>query len=191
MSVESHLTELVRRHQAIEQAIMAEESHPAADELKLHELKRKKLSIKDEIERLKQPIGTKLGIRAVYDSAKYSFVNKDRPNLARALREVFAGRESPTFAALFLSITGNLGFLGVLFDRRRENLKRVRRPSPFLAHIRIGIVARFAGGLRRGKASQRPNRRATDQRGGIAEARPRRRNEVGIAGIADGDQHIA
>jgi len=54
MSVESHLSELVRRHQAIEQAIMAEEAHPASDELKVHELKRKKLSLKDEIERLKQ-----------------------------------------------------------------------------------------------------------------------------------------
>jgi hypothetical protein len=54
MSVESHLSELVRRHQAMEQAIMAEESHPATDEVKLHELKRKKLSLKDEIERLRQ-----------------------------------------------------------------------------------------------------------------------------------------
>lgn len=54
MSVESHLSELVRRHQAIEQAIMAEEAHPSTDELKLHELKRKKLSLKDEIMRLKQ-----------------------------------------------------------------------------------------------------------------------------------------
>jgi hypothetical protein len=53
MSVESHLSELVRRHQAIEQAIMAEENHPASDEIKLHELKRKKLSLKDEIERLR------------------------------------------------------------------------------------------------------------------------------------------
>ena len=53
MSVELHLSELVRRHQAIEQAILAEEAHPSVDELKLHELKRKKLSIKDEIERLK------------------------------------------------------------------------------------------------------------------------------------------
>jgi len=53
MSVESHLSELVRRHQAIEQTIMAEESHPSTDELKLHELKRKKLYLKDEIERLK------------------------------------------------------------------------------------------------------------------------------------------
>jgi hypothetical protein len=43
----------VRRHQAIEDAIAAEETHPAADELKVHELKRKKLILKDEIEKLK------------------------------------------------------------------------------------------------------------------------------------------
>jgi hypothetical protein len=44
MSIDSHLSELVRRHQAIEEAIVA----------KVHELKRKKLHLKDEIERLKQ-----------------------------------------------------------------------------------------------------------------------------------------
>jgi hypothetical protein len=54
MSLESHLSELVRRHQAMEEAIAAEETHLAADELKLHELKRKKLLLKDEIEKLKQ-----------------------------------------------------------------------------------------------------------------------------------------
>ncbi len=53
MSIDSHLSELVRRHQAIEEAILAEENHPAADDIKIHELKRKKLHIKDEIERLK------------------------------------------------------------------------------------------------------------------------------------------
>ena len=53
MSLESHLTELVRRHQAIENAIALEASHPASDDLKLHELKRKKLQLKDEIEKLK------------------------------------------------------------------------------------------------------------------------------------------
>jgi hypothetical protein len=54
MSIDSHLNELVRRHQAIEEAILAEESHPAADDIKVHELKRKKLHLKDQIERLKQ-----------------------------------------------------------------------------------------------------------------------------------------
>jgi hypothetical protein len=54
MSLESHLTELVRRHQAIEHAIASEAAHPAANELKVHELKRKKLLLKDEIEKIKQ-----------------------------------------------------------------------------------------------------------------------------------------
>ena len=54
MSIDSHLSELVRRHQTIEEAILAETNHPAADDVKVHELKRKKLHLKDEIERLKQ-----------------------------------------------------------------------------------------------------------------------------------------
>ena len=53
MSLESHLTELVRRHQAIEETIAAEEAHPSSNDLKVHELKRKKLLLKDEIEKLK------------------------------------------------------------------------------------------------------------------------------------------
>ena len=53
MSIDSHLNELMRRHQAIEEAILAEVSHPASDDMKVHELKRKKLYLKDEIERLK------------------------------------------------------------------------------------------------------------------------------------------
>ncbi len=53
MSIDSHLNELVRRHQAIEEAILAEESHPAADDIKVHELKVKKLHLKDEIEKLR------------------------------------------------------------------------------------------------------------------------------------------
>ena len=58
MSIDSHLSELVRRHQAIEEAIMAEENHPASDDIKIHELKRKKLHLKDQIERLKHQTET-------------------------------------------------------------------------------------------------------------------------------------
>ncbi len=54
MSLESHLSELVRRHQAIDHAIALEENHPAADGVRLHELKRKKLQLKDEIEKVRQ-----------------------------------------------------------------------------------------------------------------------------------------
>jgi hypothetical protein len=53
MSIDSHLSELVRRHQAIEEAILSEVSHPASDDIKVHELKRKKLYLKDQIEKLK------------------------------------------------------------------------------------------------------------------------------------------
>ena len=53
MSIESHLNELVRRHQAIEEAILAEENHPASDDIKVHELKVKKLHLKDQIEKLR------------------------------------------------------------------------------------------------------------------------------------------
>ena len=53
MSIESHLNELVRRHQAIEEAIFTEESRPGSDDVKIHELKIKKLHLKDQIEKLK------------------------------------------------------------------------------------------------------------------------------------------
>ena len=58
MPIDSHLSELVRRHQAIEEAILAEVSHPASDDMKVHELKRKKLYLKDQIEKLRQQAET-------------------------------------------------------------------------------------------------------------------------------------
>ena len=54
MSLQSHLAELERRHQAIEKEIETELLHPSADDLKLRELKRRKLFLKDEIVKLKQ-----------------------------------------------------------------------------------------------------------------------------------------
>jgi hypothetical protein len=53
MSLQSHLVELERRHQALEREIHTEQIHPSASDLKLRELKRKKLHLKQEIERLK------------------------------------------------------------------------------------------------------------------------------------------
>lgn len=54
MSMQSHLAELERRHQALEQEINEAIAHPATDDLKIVELKRKKLQVKDEIARLRQ-----------------------------------------------------------------------------------------------------------------------------------------
>jgi hypothetical protein len=53
MAIESHLAELERRHQALEQEINEALSHPSSDDLKIVELKRRKLHVKDEIARLK------------------------------------------------------------------------------------------------------------------------------------------
>ena len=54
MAIESHLEELERRHQALEQEISEALAHPSTDDLKIVELKRRKLHVKDEISRLKQ-----------------------------------------------------------------------------------------------------------------------------------------
>ena len=54
MSLQGHLAELVRRHQAIEKEIETETLHPSTDDLRIVELKRKKLHLKDEIRKLKQ-----------------------------------------------------------------------------------------------------------------------------------------
>lgn len=53
MSMQSHLAELEKKHQALEQEINECLTHPAVDDLKIVELKRKKLQVKDEIERLR------------------------------------------------------------------------------------------------------------------------------------------
>jgi hypothetical protein len=53
MSLENRLTMLEQRHEALDKEIAKELIHPAADELKLAELKRKKLQLKDEIAKLR------------------------------------------------------------------------------------------------------------------------------------------
>ena len=54
MSIETHLAELTRRHQFLEQQINEARAHPSVDDLTIVELKRRKLQVKDEIARLKQ-----------------------------------------------------------------------------------------------------------------------------------------
>ncbi|MFN3657527.1 MAG: YdcH family protein [Pseudolabrys sp.] len=54
MSMQSHLAELQKRHQALESEITDCLAHPAVDDLKIVELKRRKLLVKEEIERLRR-----------------------------------------------------------------------------------------------------------------------------------------
>jgi hypothetical protein len=53
MTMQTHLAELERRHRALEDEIAEALTHPSSDGLKIAELKRRKLQVKDEIERLR------------------------------------------------------------------------------------------------------------------------------------------
>ena len=54
MSIQAHLAELERRHPALEDEIAEAMAHPSTDDVTITQLKRRKLQVKDEIERLKQ-----------------------------------------------------------------------------------------------------------------------------------------
>ena len=53
MAVEARIRELGSRHQSLELAIQDELSRPAADDLRLRQLKRQKLKLKEEMEALR------------------------------------------------------------------------------------------------------------------------------------------
>jgi len=53
MSLASHLEELQRKHGDIEREIDEALGHPSVDDLDIVTLKRRKLALKDEIEKLK------------------------------------------------------------------------------------------------------------------------------------------
>ena len=54
MSVESHLAELERRHEALKREIQEAQSHPGFDEFEVAQMKRRKLHITDEIAKLQR-----------------------------------------------------------------------------------------------------------------------------------------
>ncbi|MBI1393801.1 MAG: DUF465 domain-containing protein [Alphaproteobacteria bacterium] len=49
MALDAHLQSLNRRHQELDSALSTELKRPLADEYKLHDLKRRKLVVKDQI----------------------------------------------------------------------------------------------------------------------------------------------
>jgi hypothetical protein len=58
MSMQSHLAELERKHQALEQELADAMAHPSVDDSTIAELKRRKLLVKDEIARLSHDVST-------------------------------------------------------------------------------------------------------------------------------------
>lgn len=57
MTLQNHLAELERKHNALERELQEAASHPAVDDIKVAELKRRKLQLKDELTRLRRPNG--------------------------------------------------------------------------------------------------------------------------------------
>lgn len=53
MAIEARIRELDIRHQTLDRAIQEEAKHPAADAVRVMELKRQKLRLKEELESLR------------------------------------------------------------------------------------------------------------------------------------------
>ena len=58
MTVQDHLAELEQRHHGLEKKIAEALKHNSTDDLEIVELKRQKLHLKDEIERLQRGIAS-------------------------------------------------------------------------------------------------------------------------------------
>ena len=58
MAIQAHLVELERKHRNLENELREALVHLSTDDLRIAELKRRKLLVKDEIERLRQTAAT-------------------------------------------------------------------------------------------------------------------------------------
>ncbi len=56
MAIDARIRELGSRHESLERAIHEEACRPAADQVRLRELKRRKLRLKDEMETLRASV---------------------------------------------------------------------------------------------------------------------------------------
>ena len=54
MTIKAHLADLERQHKTLEREIAEALAHSSTDDLKVTELKRRKLILKDEIERVRR-----------------------------------------------------------------------------------------------------------------------------------------
>lgn len=54
MSLDAHLSELQRKHGELERALDSALNHPSVDALEIVALKRRKLALKDQMQRIKE-----------------------------------------------------------------------------------------------------------------------------------------
>ena len=53
MTIHSHIAELERKHRALDDELAEAMAHPSTDDFRIAELKRRKLIVKDEIQRMR------------------------------------------------------------------------------------------------------------------------------------------
>lgn len=58
MSLRSHLEELNAKHQSLETQISEAMQHPSVDSVEIARLKRRKLQVKDEMQRVEQQLSS-------------------------------------------------------------------------------------------------------------------------------------
>jgi len=58
MAIQAHLVELERKHKSLENELHEAQVHLSTDDLQIVELKRRKLMVKDQIERLRHSTDT-------------------------------------------------------------------------------------------------------------------------------------
>lgn len=58
MAIQAHLVELERKHEVLENQLHDALKHLSTDDLQIIELKRRKLVLKDEIERIRHAVST-------------------------------------------------------------------------------------------------------------------------------------
>ncbi len=56
MSLDAHIDELAGKHRELDRRIEKEEIQPGSDELTIHELKKEKLRLRDQMEKLKASV---------------------------------------------------------------------------------------------------------------------------------------
>jgi hypothetical protein len=56
MAIQAHLAELERKHETLENQLHEALAHPSTDDITILDLKRRKLLVKDEIERLRMTV---------------------------------------------------------------------------------------------------------------------------------------
>ena len=94
MAIQAHLVELERKHKVLENELHEALVHLSTDDLQIVELKRRKLMVKDQIERLRHTADETLHYRVLSNFAATATSPPDELPMRSSARRAFAGIRS-------------------------------------------------------------------------------------------------